>query len=492
MFFLIIIVTSLFLAGSSDEQKNLIREEKGDQQILVDRALYLLHRNNPVEAHTILTRLEGTTLENKESKILVEVTRLLCQASLLEQGEDLNGAEKLMQQASTVLKTASGEYWKKITIILIHRSSLLYELKRPHDAEIALTDALAAARKAEEGGARLESLVLKKKNQMLQKSKNYEDKLRQAIEVYEDQLGSDHIYVGRGFYHLALLMEEKGRYEEAHKYYLKGMKNHEKHLGRRHPVIATFLTHMATMLRKKGEFKQAKIYLQKAIEIYDVTLRETGPARIQALKTMVQGREVDLTPITDRLIRFEEKNFGPDHPNVARSLRYFAMLYEVDRRHDKAEPMIKRALEIYEKAFPPENKEVLFTRKRMSACLFVQGKVEEAIDVAQVTLKVEQEKFGKNSPASMASAYDLATYFQKAGRFEDAETLFRMVLDSYQAGEDVNRDSLKMIATNLIEACLAQGKRQEAKKLRLLLQEQRPSTAKDEQGISKSCPRGYR
>jgi len=246
------------------------------------------------------------------------------------------------------------------------------------------------------------------------------------------------------------------------------------------------------MLRERGEFNQAKIYLMRAIAIYDTALQETEPSRIQALKTMIQRtEEVDLAPLTDMLIRFEEENFGPAHPNVARSLRYFAMLYEADRLYDKAEPMIRRALKIYEKAFPAENKEVLFTRKRLAACLFAQGEVDEAIDIAQTTLKIEQEKFGENAPATMAATFDLATYFQRAGRFEAAERLFRIVLSFYETDQQINRDSLKTVATNLIEVCLAQGKEQEARALRPLLQNERLSSKERQEGL-KSCPRGYR
>ena len=45
-----------------------------------------------------------------------------------------------------------------------------------------------------------------------------------------------------------------------------------------------------------------------------------------------------------------EKALGPDHPDVAASLKFLAILYDRQEKYAEAEPLYKRSLAIYEKA----------------------------------------------------------------------------------------------------------------------------------------------
>jgi tetratricopeptide (TPR) repeat protein len=51
-----------------------------------------------------------------------------------------------------------------------------------------------------------------------------------------------------------------------------------------------------------------------------------------------------------------EKALGPEHPNVATSLNNLAALYKAQGRYAEAEPLYRRALEIWEKALGPEHR----------------------------------------------------------------------------------------------------------------------------------------
>ena len=55
-----------------------------------------------------------------------------------------------------------------------------------------------------------------------------------------------------------------------------------------------------------------------------------------------------------RALEVAEKNFGPDHPDVATSLNNLALLYVAQGQYAEAEPLYKRSLAILEKALGPD------------------------------------------------------------------------------------------------------------------------------------------
>jgi len=67
-----------------------------------------------------------------------------------------------------------------------------------------------------------------------------------------------------------------------------------------------------------------------------------------------QGRYQEAIPVARRVLAIVEKTFGPDHPYVAQSLNYLALLYDELGDYAKAEPLYKRSLAISEKTLGPE------------------------------------------------------------------------------------------------------------------------------------------
>lgn len=54
-------------------------------------------------------------------------------------------------------------------------------------------------------------------------------------------------------------------------------------------------------------------------------------------------------PLLRRALAIREKALGPDHPDTATSLNNLALLYQYVGDYAKAEPLLQRALAIYRK-----------------------------------------------------------------------------------------------------------------------------------------------
>jgi tetratricopeptide repeat protein len=66
------------------------------------------------------------------------------------------------------------------------------------------------------------------------------------------------------------------------------------------------------------------------------------------------NRLAEAEPLYRRALTIEEKNSGPDHPNVAAGLNNLAGLLYATRWCAEAEPLYRRALVISEKSFGHE------------------------------------------------------------------------------------------------------------------------------------------
>jgi tetratricopeptide (TPR) repeat protein len=68
------------------------------------------------------------------------------------------------------------------------------------------------------------------------------------------------------------------------------------------------------------------------------------------LLAQAKGQYADAEPLYKRSSAIYEKNFGSEHPVVARSLNNLATFYYSQGRYVEAEGLLKRALTIQEKA----------------------------------------------------------------------------------------------------------------------------------------------
>ncbi len=72
------------------------------------------------------------------------------------------------------------------------------------------------------------------------------------------------------------------------------------------------------------------------------------------------------------------KALGPDHPDVATTLRNLAALYKAQGKYAEAEPLYKRALAIWEKAMGPDHPQVALVLENMAELYKETGRLDEA------------------------------------------------------------------------------------------------------------------
>ena len=74
-------------------------------------------------------------------------------------------------------------------------------------------------------------------------------------------------------------------------------------------------------------------------------------------------------PLYRRALEIWEKALGPKHPSMAQGLNNLAVLLDDQGRYRQAEPLYRRALAIRERALGPRHPDVAVSRKRYTQIL---------------------------------------------------------------------------------------------------------------------------
>ena len=74
-----------------------------------------------------------------------------------------------------------------------------------------------------------------------------------------------------------------------------------------------------------------------------------------------------------------EKLHGSEHPRVARTMNSLANLYRAQGDYSKAEPLYRRALEIFEKALGIDHPDLVETLKGLAILYRIKGDIAQSV-----------------------------------------------------------------------------------------------------------------
>jgi tetratricopeptide (TPR) repeat protein len=171
-----------------------------------------------------------------------------------------------------------------------------------------------------------------------------------------------------------------------------------------------------------------------------------------------QGWYLRAEPLLKRALAIFEKALGPEHPDVATSLNHLALLYKQQGKYAQAEPLYRRALAIFEKALGPEHPDVATSLNNLAKLYHAQGKYAQAEPLCQRALAIKEKALGPDHPDVALGLNDLAgTYFAQ-GKYAQAETLFQRALAISEKALGPEHDMVALTLDNLAVLYIAQDK----------------------------------
>jgi tetratricopeptide (TPR) repeat protein len=201
----------------------------------------------------------------------------------------------------------------------------------------------------------------------------------------------------------------------------------------------------------------------RVVEYADEVRMADPTARLMnQLSVLLIGKTLyrDAEPLMWRALQIYEGSFRPDHPEVAINLNNLAQLLNRTYRSAEAEPLMRRALQIGEDSFGPHHSNVAIRINNLAQLLQDTNRLEEAEPLMRRALQIDENSFGPHHPNVARDLNNLAQLLKATNRLEEAEPLMRRALqideDSFgphhpNIARDLNNLAQLLKATNRLE-----------------------------------------
>jgi tetratricopeptide (TPR) repeat protein len=207
---------------------------------------------------------------------------------------------------------------------------------------------------------------------------------RQANEIRERNIPSDHVLRAESLHNLAVILDDQGKKEEAVEFYTQTLQVYERTYGANSEYVAITLNNLALVHIDLGNDQEAEALFRRALAI-DLEL-------------------------------FGEDHIGPavDRLNLGRHLCLTGRLEE-------GEGMVEAAIEGFESTLDPGQYEIWVARSSRGVCLGAAGRYAEGEKILLEALQGIQAIMGSEHPQLEILRGRLADLYEAWGRPAEAE-----------------------------------------------------------------------
>jgi tetratricopeptide (TPR) repeat protein len=231
---------------------------------------------------------------------------------------------------------------------------------------------------------------------------------------------------------------ENERYATAETMFLAAHKEAEG-FGRNDLRLASTLFQLARVYNAEKKDEKAQLDCRRAIEIWDAPSTPPSIEFVDDLKEVLTKLAGELRkrqkydeaePLYKRAQDIAEKHFGPDNPHLADALSARADNFSDGKKYDEAEPLYMRALAITKKKQGSEHADVVNAIQPLAVTLFAQRKFDQARPLVEQAIAI-LEKSGQPEglAAPLAFLNKLANKLRDQEKYDEAEPLYKRAQD---------------------------------------------------------------
>ena len=175
------------------------------------------------------------------------------------------------------------------------------------------------------------------------------------------------------------------------------------------------------------------------------------------------GKYAEAIALARAMLAAQEKN--PASRDYAGALNNLAQLYGDVGRDAEAEPLLKRAIAIMEKAVGIDSGEIAPELTNLAALYFRQQRYAEAEPMFKRALALREKSLPAGHPDIGQALNNLATLYERTDRHADSEPLFKRALAIYEKAAGPEHPAVATLLNNLGQVDKAQGRYAEAEPL---------------------------
>ena len=198
-------------------------------------------------------------------------------------------------------------------------------------------------------------------------------------------------------------------------------------------IISTRQSNLAIIYRNLGEYERARDLLEKALSTDEknfgpdhpnVTVRQSNLALVH----MNLGEYERARDLLEKALSSAEKNFGPDHPDVAVRQSNLANVYRNLGEYERARDLLEKALSSFEKNFGPDHPNVAIRQSNLAVVYSDMGEHERARDLLEKALRSDEKNFGPGHPDVATDYCNLAYVYFAEKNYSAAIAAFQEAL----------------------------------------------------------------
>ena len=248
-------------------------------------------------------------------------------------------------------------------------------------------------------------------------------------------LGEDHPDYANSLNNLAALYRELGEFARAETTYREALEIREEGVGRAPPRLRHGAEQPGLLYQYKGDYAHAEPLYRQVLAIYNKALGGSTPTTPAPSTTWPGFTDIwATTPAAEPMLPpgacDHEEGLGlENHPDLyAASLNNLGTLYQDMGDYARAEPLLRRALEIRKKAVGEDHPDYAISLNSLAELYLAMG--EAATSTADPTGTADQEKVGGRRPPPLRHEPESARHpLLKSGDYALAEPLIRLALE---------------------------------------------------------------
>lgn len=194
------------------------------------------------------------------------------------------------------------------------------------------------------------------------------------------------------------LAQQHGKHDAAAEHFGKAVAVGERALGPDDPGLLPALTNLAAAQMLRGTPEEAEPLLARALTISEAHLGADHPDLVMLLNDFTrlclkQSAFSLAEPLLLRLLAIKRSK-GEDHPEVATVLGTLALVRQGLGRHESAEQLSRRVLDIRERTLAPNHFALAIALEHLADACTARGKLGEALQLLQRALTVRELTLG--------------------------------------------------------------------------------------------------
>ncbi len=233
------------------------------------------------------------------------------------------------------------------------------------------------------------------------------------------------------------------------------------------PEAARLLFQAGEFLYFHGFYPQSQSFHLQALAIREQVLGPEHPAVAESLSylAILASNQADYQR-AERFYRqalaMREKTLGPQHPTTAESLNNLGVLYGILGKYEQAEPLLQQALSIHKQALGSEHPKTLNFVINLAKLYIEQRKYEQPEQLLKQALATGERVLGPEHPLIAHNLNLLARLSFEQGNHEQAELLWKRSLALAEKTYGPEHPATAERLNDLAELCLIQGRYTEA------------------------------